>query len=94
MRKLNGLGLVVWFVMFVFSTAGYADDPNVVGEPTACYPDFGVTETSERACPDWFWVFSRDGFDGGQLTVQLDGCQIIEYEHYAKPQSGGIGVIS
>ena len=86
--------IISMFICVPGSQTAWADDPNQAGEATVCYPISGTTETSGDSCPSWFWVFSRDGYDGGQLTVELDGCQIVDYEHYPKPQSGGTGMIA
>jgi uncharacterized repeat protein (TIGR01451 family) len=85
--------MVVCVVCVLVTGLAWADDPNESGEETICYPVFGTTEDT-GACPSWNWVFSRNGTDGGQLTVEVDGCQIVTLGHFPKPQSRGAGKIA
>jgi hypothetical protein len=90
----NHVYCVVLAFIFLFSIGPvWADDPNESGPETICYPTYGTTEDT-GGCPSWNWVFSRNGTDGGQLTVHVDGCQIVTLAHYEKPQSGGTGKIA
>ncbi|HIJ71369.1 MAG TPA: DUF11 domain-containing protein [Planctomycetes bacterium] len=80
------------FVVFGFCSVVLGEtEPNDLTGIT--YTTFGIAE-AQGTCPSWFEAFSRDGYDGGQLTIELDGCQIVDYEIFTRAQNAGPGYIA
>jgi len=77
------LGLCV-FVVFGFCSLDALGD-------TFCRR--GSIELPE-ICPTWVRAFDREGTDGGQLTVELNACQISEYEVCTMEQYTAEGILA
>ena len=79
-----------------FAAQGWAnDDPNVFNQTMGISAMSSGAATADYSC-GWIVAAVRngtaeEGSDGGQLTIELNTCQIFDYEIERFPQSGGAG---
>jgi uncharacterized repeat protein (TIGR01451 family) len=73
------------------SAKAWGDDPNDFNDLQGVFTVTRGAMDSGFSCPAWEEVLSRNGSDGGQLTIELDTCQVFVYEITSMPQSGGAG---
>jgi hypothetical protein len=90
-KRVSWLCVLVVLSAVSSSVLGYDGEPNELSGKS--YFSSGTTQAS-GTCPSWFEALSRDGYDGGQLTIELDGCQIIDYEIFTRAQNAGPGYIA
>jgi len=70
----------------------FAEVVEPVGAAGDVYYSSGSVPASAGGCPSWFEVVDRDGWDGGHITVELDGCQVNPiYEYWKVEQNAGGG---
>lgn len=83
----------VSFVLFAVNSVvlGEIVEPNDLNG--TCYSTFGTMQTPD-SCPSWVEVINREGVDGGQLTVEVDGCQVGNYEVFTMEQYSGGGYLA
>ncbi len=87
-KHFSCLGIIVcmFICMLGIQTAWADGEPNdIVG---ACYYSYGTTQDS-GGCPSWFTALQRYSTDAHQdkyLKVELDGCQIVDYDVYTVEQ--------
>jgi uncharacterized repeat protein (TIGR01451 family) len=87
--------ILVLFVLFAVSSAvlGYDGEPNDLDGIS--YYSSGTAQAS-GSCPSWFIALDRDGKDGvhENIVVELDGCEIIDYEVYTMEQGAPKGYLA
>ena len=91
--------IIVGVMVSFCATALGIDNPDseFIINAAASYSVETYTVTAGASEPNsgcWQTAIDRDGSDGGQLTVKVDGCQVGNYTVYSKPQGSGAGYIA
>ena len=80
--RIISAGVLVFPVVLTLSVTVFGEDGEPNGLSGSSYSSSGTTETS-GPCPSWFTAIDRnstDTYKNERLIVELDACQIIEYE--------------
>jgi hypothetical protein len=89
----EGVRWVLFFmcILAVFPVMALGDDdPNVFNQTMGLSAVTSGTSDTGGSC-GWKEVLSRDGSDGGQLTIKLNTCKVFQYTVESYPQNGGAG---
>jgi hypothetical protein len=88
MRATNATFILACFSLFTFLSWGQ-DDPNEFNQIMG----LSVTTTGPQSISDCGWEesLSRNGSDGGQLTITINTCLAINSKITSFPQTGGAG---